>query len=196
MYATGQLAYDASLSAYLPKTIFWLLFCTHVREPHFYILHRVMHPWRLKYLPDFGEFLYKWVHSLHHKSYNTTAFSGTNMHPIEATGYYSCCFLAVPFGCHPAIPLAIMIDAGVGAWLGHGGFNFPGTGDYFHHIHHVAFDANFGTSNIPIDWLMGTFAATEDDVHDIWRGDKVGMKNNKTSVHKSRKDQVDKIKIH
>jgi sterol desaturase/sphingolipid hydroxylase (fatty acid hydroxylase superfamily) len=29
------------------------------------------------------------VHSLHHKSYNPTAFSGTNMHPVESTLYYS-----------------------------------------------------------------------------------------------------------
>jgi hypothetical protein len=47
-----------------------------------------MHPWFPKnnkgMVPDVGRFLYKHVHSLHHKSYNPTAFSGTNMHPIEA----------------------------------------------------------------------------------------------------------------
>ena len=120
------------------------------------------------------------------------------MHTVEATAYYSCGLLAVPFGCHPAIPLAIMIDAGVGAWLGHGGFDFPGTGNYYHHIHHVAFDANFGTDNVPIDWLMGTFAATEEAAEDLWQNEKVGMKNNPTTLHVSRKEEeasVKKIKI-
>jgi sterol desaturase/sphingolipid hydroxylase (fatty acid hydroxylase superfamily) len=38
-------------------------------------------------MPDVGRFLYKHVHSLHHKSYNPTAFSGTSMHPVEAFMY-------------------------------------------------------------------------------------------------------------
>jgi hypothetical protein len=46
-----------------------------------------MHPWFKKgekrMVPDVGRFMYKHVHSLHHKSYNPTAFSGTSMHPIE-----------------------------------------------------------------------------------------------------------------
>ena len=145
-----------------------------------------MHPWRIKGIPDIGRILYKFVHSLHHKSYNTTALSGTNMHPIEATTYFTCALLALPFGCHPAIPLAILIDAGVGSWLGHGGFEFPGTGHYFHHIHHTTFDANFGTENFPFDYLFGTFAATEEDVNKIWKNEKVGLKHNPTGIHASR----------
>ena len=39
--------------------------------------------WRL---PDLGKLLYKHVHAQHHKSYLPTAFSGTNMHPVEVTG--------------------------------------------------------------------------------------------------------------
>merc|ERR1739845_229973 len=103
--------------------------------------HRVMHPWRFesKWIPDIGRWMYYHFHSTHHKSYNTTAMSGTNMHPVEATMYYSAGFIAIPFGCHPIIPVAIIIDCGVGAWLGHGGFVFPGTGDYYHHIHHTTF---------------------------------------------------------
>ena len=193
-YATGRIQYDESMTAFLPKFIFWLLFIPHVREPHFYCMHRVMHPWRTKHVPDIGRFLYKYVHSLHHKSYNTTAFSGTNMHPIEATAYYSCGFVAVLFRCHPAIPLAIMIDAGVGAWLGHGGFDFPGSGNYYHHIHHMTFDANFGTDNVPIDWLLGTFASTESDVNKIWKNEKVGMANNPYPVHASRNELAKKAK--
>jgi hypothetical protein len=50
-------------------------------------VHRCMHPWFDKndkrWVPDVGRFLYRHVHSLHHKSYNPTAFSGTSMHPVE-----------------------------------------------------------------------------------------------------------------
>ena len=58
---------------------------THWRIPQFYMIHRGMHPWKTKYFPDVGKFLYRHVHSLHHKSHNPTAFSGTSMHPVEAT---------------------------------------------------------------------------------------------------------------
>jgi len=61
------------------------LLIVHYRAPHFYFIHRLMHPWRLKYGPDIGKFLYRHAHSLHHKSHNTTAFSGTSMHPIEVS---------------------------------------------------------------------------------------------------------------
>jgi len=45
-------------------------------------------PWsgevRTTHVPDVGKFLYRHVHAQHHKSYLPTAFSGTNMHPVEA----------------------------------------------------------------------------------------------------------------
>ena len=41
------------------------------------------------------------MHSLHHKSYNPTAFSGTNMHPVEATLYYTAALIPVSLGLHP-----------------------------------------------------------------------------------------------
>merc|ERR1712113_1173563 len=79
----------------------WAITITHWRIPHFWLVHRMMHPWKVSGIPDVGKFLYRQVHSLHHKSYNPTAFSGTNMHPVESTLYYSACLIAVPFGCHP-----------------------------------------------------------------------------------------------
>ena len=69
--------------------LIWIFFGTHVREPHDYFRHRLFHPWRISWLPDYGRILYKYIHKLHHKSYNTTAFSGTSMHPIEVTIFYS-----------------------------------------------------------------------------------------------------------
>ena len=74
-------------------------------------------------VPDVGKFLYRKVHSLHHKSYNPTAFSGTSMHVVEATLYYSAGMVPVLVaGLHPVVALAWIIDCAVGAWLGHDGF--------------------------------------------------------------------------
>lgn len=61
------------------------LLIVHYRSPHFYLTHRMMHPWKFKYGPDVGKFLYRRAHYLHHKSHNPTTFSGTAMHPIEVT---------------------------------------------------------------------------------------------------------------
>jgi len=167
-WAIGGLSFDYNLMDSPIKSLIWAFFLTHIREPHFYSVHRLMHPWRVEGLPDVGKFLYKHFHSLHHKSYNTTAFSGTSMHPVESTLYYTAALLAIPFGCNPVIPVALLIDCGIAAWLGHSGFVFPGTGDYYHSIHHTNFDANYGTSNVPLDYWFGTFAKNEDAVADIW----------------------------
>lgn len=168
LMAVGTFSYDMNLAVSPWKSAFWAVMLTHCREPHFWLVHRMMHPWRNPYLPDIGKFLYRHVHSLHHRSYNTTAFSGTSMHPVESTVYYSAAFICIPFGCHPVIPAAIVIDAGIAAWLGHTGFVFPGTGDWYHNVHHMFFDANYGTPNVPIDWFLGTFSATGYDIKKIW----------------------------
>ena len=137
-------------------------------------------------VPDVGKFLYRHVHSLHHKSYNPTAFSGTSMHVVEATLYYSAGLMPVLMGgLHPVVALAWIIDCAVGAWLGHDGFQvsisqrllywknavhsyivmicsfyfqWPGSGDYFHNLHHKHFDCNYGAQHVPIDLLFGTYA--------------------------------------
>lgn len=150
----------------------------HLREPHFWLTHRIMHPWRIRGLStryDPGHYLYKYVHSLHHKSHNPTAFSGTNMHVIEALLYYSAAFVppilfkSCGYCCHPAIPLATLIDCGMAAWLGHDGFQWPvGSGDYYHLLHHQHFDCNYGTPNVPLDKWFGTYAGCKSDMKKIW----------------------------
>eukprot|EP00756_Hemistasia_phaeocysticola_P010014 Hpha_TRINITY_DN14982_c1_g2::TRINITY_DN14982_c1_g2_i1::g.143333::m.143333 len=141
-----------------------VLTVTHWRVPHFWAIHRFMHPWRVQGVPDLGKFFYKHVHSLHHKSYNPTAFSGTSMHPVESFLYYSAALLAVPFGAHPVIPLAVIVDCAVGAWFGHDGYQWPGSGDFFHQLHHRHFDCNYGAMHFPIDKWLGTFISCQDDL--------------------------------
>ena len=167
-------ACDRTLTEKPIKTLLWAIAITHWRVPHFWVIHRCMHPWRNARLSkllgfDPGVFLYKHVHSLHHKSYNPTAFSGTSMHPVESTLYYSAALLAVPFGCHPAISLGCIIDCAVGAWLGHDGFQWPGSGDFFHQLHHDCFDCNYGAMHVPIDKWLGTFVGSREDLKRIWR---------------------------
>jgi len=160
-WATGMLPMQRTLSEAPLLNIILALLLTHIRLPHFHFIHRLMHPWRTTSIPDIGKVLYQHVHSLHHKSYNPTAFSGTNMHPVEGTLYYSAGLIPVAFGLHPIVALAIIIDCGVGAWLGHDGFQWPGHCDYYHLLHHQLFDCNYGSSLVPIDLLLGTYA---DDV--------------------------------
>ena len=37
-------------------------------------------------------------------------------------------------------------------------FQWPGSGDYFHNLHHKHFDCNDGAQHVPIDLLFGTYA--------------------------------------
>ncbi|CAE7711908.1 unnamed protein product, partial [Symbiodinium pilosum] len=80
-WATGALPMHRTLSAAPVQSLVFTLTVTHWRIPHFYLMHRALHPWRTTTIPDFGKFLYRHVHAQHHKSYLPTAFSGTNMHP-------------------------------------------------------------------------------------------------------------------
>ena len=70
------------------------------------------------------------------------------MHPVEATLYYTAALIPVSLGLHPVhalgkvfsaffnifiqCSLAVIVDCAMGAWLGHDGFMWPGSGDYFH----------------------------------------------------------------
>jgi len=185
LWASGKIPYQRDMMETPLSNLIWAVTVTHWRIPHFWAIHRGMHPWFEKgaqrRLPDVGRFLYKHVHSLHHKSYNPTAFAGTNMHPVEATGYYAAALICVPFGCHPAIFLACVIDCAVGAWLGHDGFQWPGSGDYFHQLHHAYFECNYGAMHIPIDKWLGTFATG--------KSKKAARMEEKIEVHISAEDE-------
>lgn len=151
-------------SEYTVYFVIWTVTMLYWRILHFYIIHRGMHPWwdRKNGLlqGDVGAFLYRYVHSHHHKSYNPTAFSGFSMTPVESILYISAALIPLCFrsGCHPWLHLYTKIDLIVGAQIGHDGFDAPGGGSYFHQLHHAYFECNYGdAAGIPMDWLMGTF---------------------------------------
>jgi sterol desaturase/sphingolipid hydroxylase (fatty acid hydroxylase superfamily) len=53
------------------------------------------------------------------------------------------------------------------ALIGHDGFGFPGGGSQPHWLHHTMVEFNYGENYAPLDWLFGSFAATEDDAFAI-----------------------------
>mmetsp|Transcript_42100 Transcript_42100/g.51080 ORF Transcript_42100/g.51080 Transcript_42100/m.51080 type:complete len:378 (-) Transcript_42100:205-1338(-) len=172
LWATGRWSMSPNELWEQPlKNFICAITITHWRIPHFYFIHRGMHPWRPakgSWIPDVGKFLYKHVHGLHHKSYNPTAFSGTNMHPVEATAYYTAGMIPLLWKGHPALCLGCILDCGIGAWLGHDGFQWPGSGDYFHQLHHAHFDCNYGAMHVPIDYWMGTYIGCKEDMNKVW----------------------------
>ena len=143
--------------------ILWLLFIPYWRDFHFYWIHRLMHKWNWKLfgICDIGYYLYKYAHSLHHKSYNTGPWSGLSMHPIEHLFYYSCIFVPTLFFVgikqHPIHMLFNKWHAQLSPLPGHDGFDAPGGGSYFHYLHHAHFECNFGTPMVPFDKVFGTY---------------------------------------
>lgn len=173
-WATGRLSMQRVLSETPFSNAFLGLTLTHWRTPHFHLMHRAIHPWKTKRVPDVGKFLYRHIHSLHHKSYNPSAFSGTSMHPVEATLYYTAAFIPVMLGLHPIFAVCVIIDCGIGAWLSHDGFQWPGQGDYFHLLHHQHFDGNYGAMHVPLDWLVGTYIGCKEDLKKVWPVNEAG----------------------
>jgi len=159
LWAAGYVSYLTTAEFWLSPTatVLWILLMPYWRLTHFFFIHRGMHPWRTKRVPDLGYYLYKYVHSLHHKSYNPTSFSGISMHPVESTLYYTAALVPVFFRAHPLVFLYTKMDLTMGALIGHSGFNAPGGGSYPHYLHHAKYEINYGENYAPLDWLFGTF---------------------------------------
>ena len=118
-------------------SIFHIIVVAYWRDFHFYFCHRLMHPWRFKVLGlgDPGAFLYRHVHSLHHKSHNPGPWSGLSMHPVEHFLYCSCTLLNAFFSLHPLHFLFNKFHADISPIAGHDGHDQPCGGSVFHYIH-------------------------------------------------------------
>jgi sterol desaturase/sphingolipid hydroxylase (fatty acid hydroxylase superfamily) len=161
-WASGRIA---------PITDFWsrpvlgvsqLLLSLYWNDGHFYFAHRVMHPyWPAKsaWVPlDLGRWLYRRVHSLHHRSYNTGPWAGIAMHPVEHVIYFTRTFLPVLLvPQHPIHMLFNHYHTLVSPLPGHDGYANPGGGSHFHYLHHAHFKCNYGTPMVPFDRLFGSF---------------------------------------
>lgn len=151
-------------------TVLWLLALPHLQIVHFWCVHRVMHRWLPRHrtglaalVPDVGQFLYKWVHALHHSSRDPTAFSGISMHPVESALFFTTMPLLALAGCHPVVILHAQFYNIVQAMIGHESYGGPSTGGYFHWLHHQLVDCNYGGPFVPIDALFGTAVVSAED---------------------------------
>jgi sterol desaturase/sphingolipid hydroxylase (fatty acid hydroxylase superfamily) len=156
--STWLVPYYADFWQYPAWSIFQVLIIGYWRDFHFFWIHRFMHPWKTKVVPDVGKFMYNNVHSLHHKSYITAPWSGLAMHPVEHLFYYSCTLLTMVWSLHPFHFWMNKIHADISPLSGHDGHDMPAGGSYFHHIHHAKYEYNYGTPMVPMDKLFGTYA--------------------------------------
>ena len=138
LWASGRVPFVANFWAAPAFNIGSVLFVTFWREFHFYWCHRFMHPWfpQQPASLDPGRFIYKYVHSLHHKSVNPGPFSGLSMSPLEHLFYYSCTLLPLLTPLHPMHFLYAKFHADIAPVGGHDGYAFPGGGGDFHFLHH------------------------------------------------------------
>jgi sterol desaturase/sphingolipid hydroxylase (fatty acid hydroxylase superfamily) len=153
-YANGRFSFYEQFFSL--TTLAWLIVTPFWRDTHFYFIHRVMHKWNTKRIPDIGKFLYKHVHSYHHKSRNIQPWSGISMHPVEGLMYMSACLVPCLFWHHPLLINIVKIELVISAVVGHDGHDFPGNGNWFHYLHHTKIDCNYGTPAAPLDYLFGT----------------------------------------
>ena len=122
---------------------------------YFYWTHRFIH------IP----FLYRHVHSLHHRNINVGPWSGLSMHPLEHVIYLGSVFIHLVAGAHPLHILFHMQYLTLTAVTTHTGFegllindrNRLRLGTFHHQMHHRYFECNYGSLEVPWDRLFGSF---------------------------------------
>ena len=128
---------------------------------HFYWMHRLLH------LP----FIYKHVHSLHHRNVNIGPWSGLSMHPVEHLLYLSSLLIHFVFPSHPILVYFHVIYLGPGAAMTHTGYEDLlvrdkrrlALGTFYHQLHHRYYECNYGNQEMPWDRWFGTFHDGSDD---------------------------------
>lgn len=128
---------------------------------HFYWVHRLLH------VP----FIYKHVHSLHHKNINIGPWSGIAMHPIEHTLYISSMCIHWLIASHPLHVIFHVVWLGPGAAMSHTGYENLlikdkqrlALGTFYHQLHHRYFECNYGNQELPWDRWFGTFHDGSDE---------------------------------
>jgi sterol desaturase/sphingolipid hydroxylase (fatty acid hydroxylase superfamily) len=154
LYATGAvpwLTFESNPAYLLVVALLLPVF----HEAHFFLIHRMIH-W-----PP----LYRHVHSIHHNSVNPSPWSSLSMHPVEHLLYFSTVLLHVIIPSNPILAIYQLHIAGLGAVVGHIGFDRIELGRdkafathaYTHYLHHKYFEVNYGDGLVPFDKLLGTW---------------------------------------
>ncbi len=122
---------------------------------HFYWVHRFLH------LP----FMYKHVHSLHHRNVNIGPWAGLSMHPVEHFFYLTTLAIHCVIPSHPIHLIFHIIYQGPGAAMTHTGYENLlirdkrrlALGTFYHQLHHRYYECNYGNQEMPWDRWFGTF---------------------------------------
>jgi len=154
-YASGNLPYlhDSEIfhsPANLARFLGWTALIPIWRGCHFYFAHRLIHV----------RFLYKFVHSLHHRNVDIEPFAGLTMHPIEHLYYFSCIMPSLYFYMSPFHLLFNGMHLLLSPAASHSGWEDHVQSDQFHYVHHAKFWCNYGSASLPLDNLFGTFKAS------------------------------------
>jgi len=121
----------------------------------FFCIHRALH-W-----PP----LYRLAHHLHHRNVSIGPWSGNAMHPIEHIIWMGGVLIYLPLACHPVHFLFSQQLSILGAVTSHSGYEglmIGGRkgirlGDFFHQLHHRFYECNYGTAEVGLDKLHGSF---------------------------------------
>ncbi len=115
---------------------------------HFYWTHRMLH----------SDLLYKYVHKVHHASFNPDPWSGLSMHWFESAIYFSAgagIALVAPAWL-ARVTFKGLLVAPISGHSGHGSWDSEAT--HNHYLHHAKFVGNYGSTPL-WDHIMGTTCA-------------------------------------
>ena len=134
------------------------------RDVHFYFCHRMIHL----------RFVYKYIHSLHHRNTDIEPFSGLCMHPCEHLYYYTCYALVLVLSSPSTLATAIIPNFVSSTapfllfWTGlhvvispaasHSGYEDHFSADLAHYLHHRYCECNYA-AGINFDSYFGTYEA-------------------------------------
>jgi len=103
-------------------------------------------------------FLYKQIHSVHHRNTDVEPFSGLCMHPLEHMYYFTCYGPCLLGGLHPFILFWMGVHSVIAPAASHSGYEDHFSADLAHYLHHRYSDCNYGVpQSIPFDVWFGTF---------------------------------------
>ena len=122
---------------------------------YFYWIHRFLH----------APFLYRHVHSVHHRNINIGPWSGLSMHPVEHLIYLGSVMVHFIVAAHPVHILFHLQYYTLTAATTHTGFegllvkdkDRLKLGTFHHQMHHRYFECNYGSLEIPWDKFFGSF---------------------------------------
>ncbi|MDD9921097.1 MAG: sterol desaturase family protein [Boseongicola sp.] len=153
--------------------VLWLILLPIWSAFHFYWVHRLLH------VP----FLYRHVHSLHHRNVNIGPWSGISMHPFEHLLYFSTLMVHWVVASHPVHLIFHVIYQGPGAAMTHTGYEDLlikdkrrlALGTFYHQLHHRYYECNYGNQEMPWDRWFGTFHNGTDEGTEATRARKKAM---------------------